>query len=56
MLILNVAGPVSVEDLDQSGADAILLMGQAGQEGGRAVVDILTGKVDPVRQTGRDLG
>ena len=47
VLILNVAGPVSVEDLDQSGADAILLMGQAGQEGGRAVVDILTGKVTP---------
>ena len=47
ILVLNVAGPVSVEDLSQSGADAVLLMGQAGQEGGRAVVDILTGRVTP---------
>ena len=47
VIILNVAGPVSVEDLSATGADAILLMGQAGQEGGKAVVDIISGKVTP---------
>lgn len=47
VLVLNVAGPVSVADLNAAGADAILLMGQAGQEGGKAVCDILTGRVTP---------
>ena len=47
VLVLNVAGPISVEDLDETDADAILLMGQAGQEGGKAVADILTGRVTP---------
>ena len=47
VVILNVAGPISVEDLNETEADAILLMGQAGQEGGKALMDILTGRVTP---------
>ncbi|MBQ1378350.1 MAG: glycoside hydrolase family 3 protein, partial [Lachnospiraceae bacterium] len=47
VLVLNVAGPVAVKDLDEASPDAILVMGQAGQEGGIAVTDVLTGTVTP---------
>ena len=47
ILVLNVPGSISVQDLEAACADAILLMGQAGQEGGAAVTDILTGKATP---------
>ena len=47
ILILNVGGPVSVRDLKAADADAVLLMGQAGQEGGSAVTKILMGEVTP---------
>ena len=47
VLVLNVPGSISVQDLEAACADAILLMGQAGQEGGAAVTDILTGKATP---------
>ena len=40
VLVLNVPGSISVQDLEAACADAILLMGQAGQEGGAAVTDI----------------
>ena len=33
ILVLNVPGSISVQDLEAACADAILLMGQAGQEG-----------------------
>ena len=46
ILVLNVPGSISVQDLEAACADAILLMGQAGQEGA-AVTDILTGKATP---------
>lgn len=32
VLVLNVPGSISVQDLEAACADAILLMGQAGQE------------------------
>ena len=47
ILVLNVPGSISVQDLEAACADAILLMGQAGQEGGAAVTDILAGKTTP---------
>ena len=43
ILVLNVPGSISVQDLEAACADAILLMGQAGA----AVTDILTGKATP---------
>ncbi len=47
VLLLNVGGPVSVADLRQADADAILLIGQAGQECGAAAAEVLTGKTSP---------
>jgi len=47
ILVLNVGGTVELLPAVNIGIDAILLMGQAGQEGGRAVRDILNGKVTP---------
>ena len=47
VVVLNVGGPIDAKPILDAGIDAILLMGQAGQEGGRAVVDILNGTVNP---------
>lgn len=47
VVVLNVGGPIDVTPLLDADIDAILLMGQAGQEGGRAVVDVLCGAVNP---------
>jgi len=47
ILVLNVGGTVEILPAVDIGIDAILLMGQAGQEGGRAVRDVLNGKVTP---------
>lgn len=47
IVILNVGGPISVKDIQESDPDAILLMNQAGQEGGEALADVLFGVVSP---------
>ena len=47
ILLLNVGGPVSVSDLWESDPDAILLMGQGGQECGAATVEVLLGETNP---------
>ena len=47
ILLLNVGGPICVADLERADADAILLMGQSGQEGGEATVEVLTGETSP---------
>ena len=47
VLVLNVPGPISGNDLEGCDPDAILVMGQAGQEGGDAVTDVLSGAVSP---------
>jgi len=47
VLLLNVGGPISVQDLQNADADAILLMGQGGQECAEATVEVLTGETTP---------
>ena len=47
ILVINVGGPVSARDVKETCADAVLLMGQAGQEGGSAVTKILSGERTP---------
>ena len=48
IVILNVGGVIDTDFLrNQSGIDAILLMGQAGSFGGDALADVLTGQISP---------
>ena len=47
VILLNVGGPVCGADLLASDPDAVLLIGQGGQEGGEAVANVLSGRVSP---------
>lgn len=48
IVLLNVGGIVDTKFYDEiEGLDALVLMSQAGMEGGNALADILTGKVTP---------
>ena len=47
VLVLNAGGVVDLSYPLAVGVDAILVMGQAGQEGGAALVDVLSGAVNP---------
>lgn len=48
IVVLNVGGIMDTKFYNEiNGLDAMLLMGQAGQEGGNALLDVLTGAVTP---------
>lgn len=47
ILLLNVGGPISGRDILECGPDSVLLMSQAGQEGGTAAVQVVSGQVNP---------
>lgn len=46
-LILNTCGPVDLSDLDPETVKGIFAMFLPGMQGGRAMADILTGRVNP---------
>ncbi len=47
IVLLNVGGVIDLSFMDTRRVDALLLMSQAGSEGGNAVADILSGRVNP---------
>lgn len=48
MVLLNVGGVVDTKFFSEiEGVDGLVLMSQAGMEGGNALADILTGKTTP---------
>ena len=47
IVVLNVGGIIDLSFLDEIPAAAVVLMGQAGVEGGNSLADVLSGKVNP---------
>ena len=47
VLLLNTCGPLDLRSIDQYNVDAILDVSLGGQEFGKAVVDVIGGKVTP---------
>lgn len=47
ILALNCGSVIDLSILDEIKADAVLFIGQLGMEGGNALADVLTGKVNP---------
>lgn len=52
VVVLNIGGVMNLTELDKiEGIDAVLLMAQLGNTGGDALLDVLTGKVNPSGKT-----
>lgn len=47
ILVLNCGSVIDLSILDETRVDAVLFYGQGGMEGGNALADVLTGKVNP---------
>ena len=47
IVVLNMGGVMDTGWMEEIPADALILMGQAGMEGGNALGDVITGKVNP---------
>lgn len=47
ILVLNCGSVIDLSILDETRVDAVLFYGQGGMEGGNALADILTGKINP---------
>lgn len=47
IVVLNVGNIIDMKWVDRYQPQAVLYIWQGGQEGGRACVDVLTGKVNP---------
>ena len=47
IVLLNVGGVMDLSFIDRFRTDALLLMSQAGSEGGNAAADVLCGRVNP---------
>lgn len=47
VVVMNTGGPIDLTFMDQLPVSALLFMSQAGMEGGRALADVLGGKVCP---------
>ena len=47
ILALNCGSVIDLSILDEIKADAVLFIGQLGMEGGNALADVITGKVNP---------
>ncbi len=47
IVILNVGGIIDLSFMDELKISALVLMSQAGMEGGNALADVLTGRINP---------
>ena len=47
VVVLNIGGPIDLDFMDELPISALVLMSQAGVEGGGALADVLSGKINP---------
>lgn len=47
IVVINAGGQIDTSEIEKLGVQALIFYGQAGQEGGLALADILSGRVNP---------